>query len=85
MKAIVRGRAWSLGAALAGAELAPEIAEPRAGQGATIDWLVLADRPGTFRARAIWCRAASHDRLHSSPRKPRLGKNGLPLVGSRWR
>jgi len=86
MKAIVRGRAWSLGAALAGAlgagacqdplvdpavvigprvigarvraELAPEIAEPRAGQGATIEWLVLADRPGTFRARAIWCRAA---------------------------
>ena len=33
-------------------------AEPRAGERASIDWLVLAEREGSFKARVVWCRAA---------------------------
>jgi hypothetical protein len=41
-----------------GAELEPGVAEPGAGQAASIDWLVLSDQPGSFTARVAWCIAA---------------------------
>lgn len=36
----------------------PAVAEPAAGQGATLDWLVLSNQVGAYRARIIWCLAA---------------------------
>jgi hypothetical protein len=41
--------------ARAGSELEPALAEPGAGQAATLDWLVLSDQPGSFTARVAWC------------------------------
>lgn len=38
-----------------GADLDPTLAEPAAGQAATLDWLVLSDQPGVFTARVAWC------------------------------
>jgi hypothetical protein len=38
-----------------GAELDPALAEPAAGQAATLDWLVLSDQPGAFTAQVAWC------------------------------
>jgi hypothetical protein len=38
-----------------GAEQDPALAEPAAGQAATLDWLVLSDEPGAFTARVAWC------------------------------
>jgi hypothetical protein len=38
-----------------GAEQDPALAEPAAGQGATLDWLVLSDQPGAFTASVAWC------------------------------
>jgi len=42
-----------------GAELEPAVAEPGAGQRASIEWLVLSDVPGPFNARVAWCVSAS--------------------------
>lgn len=41
-----------------GGEGDPTLAEPGAGQAATLDWLVLSDQPGAFTARIAWCSAA---------------------------
>lgn len=41
-----------------GAELDPALAQPAAGQAATLDWLVLSDQPGSFTAQVAWCVAA---------------------------
>lgn len=38
------------------AERDPSLAEPSPSERASIDWLVLSDQPGTFAARAVWCR-----------------------------
>ena len=35
----------------------PSLAEPSPGEPASIDWLVVSDRPGPFVAAAAWCRA----------------------------
>jgi len=38
-----------------GGELDSALAEPAAGQAATLDWLVLSDQPGAFTAHVAWC------------------------------
>jgi hypothetical protein len=40
------------------AQADPNIAEPSAGQGASIDWLVLSNEAGAFSAHVVWCSAA---------------------------
>jgi hypothetical protein len=42
-----------------GAEADPGLAEPGAGEAATLDWLVLSDQPGAFTARVAWCIGAT--------------------------
>jgi hypothetical protein len=45
-------------AARVSAEVDPTIAEPSAGQGASIDWLVVSNEAGAFSAHVVWCSAA---------------------------